>query len=150
LSTKYDNMDYRIEKVLIKPERDMIKRRSFRIYIIITAFIIGSFGAGTYYFKDNFVKIFDIDKKKVTDTARLITDISKLIVLPEGEEPTIATVSDPALLKSQPFFINAKQGDKVIIYAKAQKAILYDPIAGKIINVAPINLGDQKATKVTH
>lgn len=65
--------------------------------------------------------------------------ISKLIVLPTDELPTLATVSDPEKLKDQPFFANAKTGFKVLVYSKAQKAILYDPTTNKIVEVAPIN-----------
>lgn len=78
----------------------------------------------------------------VNETNKLIADVGKLLVLPEGETPTIATVSDLEKLKSQPFFINAKNGDKVLIYTNAKKAILYDPVAHKIIEVAPINIGN--------
>ena len=63
------------------------------------------------------------------------------MVLPQNEEPTTATVSDTAKLKDQPFFKNAKNGDVVLIYTKAQIAILYDRKIDKIIAVAPINLG---------
>lgn len=80
-------------------------------------------------------------------SAREINDIVKrlgrLIVLPDGEQPTVATVSDPERLKDQPFFVKAKKGDKVLIYTNARKAILYDPIADKIVEVAPLNIGQQ-------
>ena len=76
------------------------------------------------------------------ETSRLVSAISKLIILPEDETPTIATVTDLEKLKDQPFFARAKVGDKVLIYATARKAILYDPAANKIIEVAPINLGE--------
>jgi len=78
----------------------------------------------------------------VNETNKLVADVGKLLVLPEGETPTIATVSDLEKLKSQPFFANAKNGDKVLIYTNAKKAILYDPVAHKIIEVAPINIGN--------
>jgi len=77
----------------------------------------------------------------VDETSKLVADVGQLLVLPEGETPTIATVSDLEKLKSQPFFVNAKNGDKVLIYTNAKKAILYDPIAHKIVEVAPINIG---------
>lgn len=73
----------------------------------------------------------------------IISEVSKLMVLPDNEKPTVATVSDPIILQGQPFFFKAKKGDKVLIYTKAQKAILYDPVANKIINVAPINIGNK-------
>lgn len=68
----------------------------------------------------------------------LIERVGKLIVLPKGEEPTVATVSDPAKLKDQVFFANAKVGDKVLIYTKARKAYLYDPEGDILLEVAPI------------
>ena len=75
-------------------------------------------------------------------TEELIKDIGDLIVLPEDELPTVATVADPEQLSEQPFFANAKEGDKVLIYTNAKKAILYDPVGGKIVEVAPLNIGD--------
>ncbi len=68
----------------------------------------------------------------------LIERVGELIVLPTGEEPTVATVSDPEKLKDQVFFANAKVGDKVLIYTKARKAYLYDPEGDILLEVAPI------------
>jgi hypothetical protein len=77
--------------------------------------------------------------KSAAEIQELVSKVSKLIVLPENEEPTVATVTDPEKLSSQDFFSSAQTGDKVLIYASAQKAILYRPSEGKIIEVAPIN-----------
>jgi hypothetical protein len=71
----------------------------------------------------------------------LAAEVSKFLVLPTDEVPTIATVVDPQALKAQAFFADAKKGDQVLIYGKAQKAVLYDPVAKKVINVAPVNIG---------
>lgn len=71
----------------------------------------------------------------------IINKVSRLIVLPEGETPTIATVADPSKLKGQAFFANAKVGDKVLIYPNSKKAILYDPNQDIIVEVAPVNIG---------
>ncbi len=71
---------------------------------------------------------------------QLISQVGKLIELPTGEAPTVATVSDVKKLAGQPFFANAQNGDKVLLYAKAQKGILYRPSINKIINVAPLNI----------
>ena len=72
------------------------------------------------------------------EVQELIEEVGRIIVLPNDEEPTVATVTDPEKLRDQVFFANAKAGDKVLIYTKARKAYLYDPIAGKLIEVAPI------------
>jgi hypothetical protein len=70
----------------------------------------------------------------------IIAKVSQLIELPTGEDPTVATVSEPDKLRDQAFFAKAKVGDKVLIYTKARKAVLYDPVANKIIEVAPLNI----------
>ena len=84
-----------------------------------------------------------ISQQEVTD---LVARVGDLMFLPQNETPTIATVSDPAALNSQPFFMNAQKGDKVLIYNQARKAILYNPTENKIVEVAPINIGSQTQT----
>jgi hypothetical protein len=79
------------------------------------------------------------------EAADLMVKVGKLLVLPADETPTIATVSDPEALKDQAFFAQAVKGDKVLIYAQAKKAILYSVTMNKIIDVAPLNIGTQKA-----
>lgn len=69
----------------------------------------------------------------------LVQKVGKIALLPTDEMPTIATVSDPEKLKNQAFFIDAKVGYKVLVYANAKKAILYDPESNKIVNIAPVN-----------
>lgn len=86
-------------------------------------------------------------KTAEAEIAALVADVSKLMILPTDETPTIATVADPSLLKDQPFFANALKEDKVLIYAKAKKAILYRPSIERIIEVAPIFLGDEKSSQ---
>lgn len=79
----------------------------------------------------------------------LVSDVKQLMILPEGEAPTIATVVDPQKLKDQAFFANAVTGDKVLIYARARKAILYSPATHKIIEVAPLNIGNPTGAPTT-
>lgn len=74
------------------------------------------------------------------ETAEIIAAVGNLMILPEGEDPTVATVSSLEPLAGQPFFAQAKVGNKVLIYTKARKAILYDPERGKIVEVAPLNI----------
>ena len=83
-----------------------------------------------------------VDAKQEVDV--LLAQVKKLIALPD-EVPTVATVSDIEKLADQPFFVNAQNGDKVLIFTNAKKAILYRPSAGLIIDVAPITIG-QSAT----
>ena len=75
------------------------------------------------------------------ETNNLVSKVSKLMILPENETPTIATITDPDRLIDQKFFANSKKGDKVLVFPVSQKAILYRPDINKIVEVAPINLG---------
>ena len=60
--------------------------------------------------------------------------------MPSSEAPTIATVNDITKLKGQAFFADAKNGDKVLIYTKAGKAVLYRPLTNKVIEYSTVNL----------
>lgn len=114
--------------------------------VIILALLVLVFGGTTFYFykRSNLSSVSD-PKADQEEAKALVEKVSKLIVLPEGEIPTIATISDLEKLKDQTFFTDAKNGDKVLIYTNTKKAILYDPVANKIINVAPLSFDDKKA-----
>lgn len=71
---------------------------------------------------------------------KLVSEVGKLIALPTDEKPTVATVTEVDKVKDQPFFKNAKNGDKVLIYTNAKKAILYRPSEKKIVEVGAVNL----------
>ena len=74
-----------------------------------------------------------------------VQSVGKLIALPTKETPTLATVTNVAQLKSQTFFANAQNGDKVLIYTQAKVAILYRPSINKIIQIGPVNIGSTAA-----
>jgi hypothetical protein len=82
------------------------------------------------------------------ETQKTIEAVSRHMVLPKDENPTIATVTDSKKLSTQSFFSNASNGDKVLIYAKSRKAILYSPKQNKVVEVAPINIGASKKESV--
>ena len=108
---------------------------------ILVIVALASLGA-TYYFYSQLNQLKVNPQAAAQEEAKaLVAKVGKLIVLPEGEDPTIATVADPEALREQPFFAKAKQGDKVLIYTNARKAILYDVESNKIVEVAPINIG---------
>lgn len=85
----------------------------------------------------------DDQARAEAEIAQLIKNVGDNIELPKDEQPTVATVSDPEALRSQPFFAKAKVGDRVLLYPNAKKAILYDPVADIVIEVAPINIGEE-------
>jgi len=72
------------------------------------------------------------------ETETLVNQAGKVFELPTGEDPTVATVQDKEKLKDQQFFNNAENGDRVLVYINAKKAILYRPSTNKVIEVAPL------------
>ncbi len=117
-----------------------IKNRKSTFLIILLALVLVTAvsAAGYFYLK---VRKLETITPGQNDSRKLLEQVSKLIILPQDEEPTIATVTGTEQLKGQAFFANAVVGDKVIIYTNAKKAILFRPSVNKIVEVAPLNLG---------
>jgi len=112
-----------------------------KLTTILVGVAVVAFGSAYYFYGQYSDLRANPNKVAQEETAKVVAKISKLIVLPEDETPTLATVSDPEALKSQPFFAKAKKGDRVLIYANARKALLYNPESNRIVEVAPINIG---------
>lgn len=131
-----------------KPEEKEEEKRVWKkinrkhiLFVLILLMVMVSIGvAVNYYLKAQKLES-QVQANSISETQKIVAEVSKLIVLPKDEEPTVATISDVEKLRSQAFFANAKNGDKVLIYTKAQKAILYDPIQKIIVEVAPLNTG---------
>lgn len=128
---------YEVRKPWITPRR-----------VITTLFIllIVAAGGAVYFYQQAKSATADPSVQSASELQDTIKAVGKLIVLPTNETPTLATVTDPDKLKDQAFFANAKKGDKVLIYTTSHKAILYDPTQNKIVEVAPINLGNTQTT----
>lgn len=109
--------------------------------LIMLAIIIAAVPGFYFYLKYQEAKKLSSTHLGPKEVDTIITRVAKLIELPKGENPTLATVSDINKLKGQTFFRNAENGDKVLIFKIAKKAILYRPSTDKIIEVGPINLG---------
>lgn len=122
------------------------KKRAKTLFVLFVVLVV--LGAGGYLYKRN--QDLSAENKRLsnpTEVAKqqqeeLVALVGALVDLPSGETPTVATVSDSAKLKEQAFFELAQNGDKVLIYTKAKKAYLYRPSTDKIINIAPVNIGD--------
>lgn len=124
---------------------DRFKRIGIPILVLLVLALLGTSGFLLKKYNDSKKQIETLkqDPQQVAqqEIKDLVTKVSKLVVLPEGEDPTVATVTDPDKVKDQPFFASAKKDDKVLIYTKAKKAYLYNPGLNKIVAIAPINIG---------
>src|SRR3990167_9474286 len=117
----------------------------YKIYIIsVIVLIIAAIPSVFFYIKLRQVEnqLENRSSMPIDTSAAVIEEVGKLMELPD-EKPTVATITDREKLLAQPFFAKSKTGDKVLIYTQNRKAILYDPVAKKIIDVAPINISSE-------
>jgi len=116
---------------------------------IVLLLVVGASVSFYFYKKLNTTKESEVVNKSeevvIDETADIVAKVGRLMFLP-NEEASLATILHPENLQDQPFFVNAKKGDKVLIFSISKKAILYDPVADKIIDIGPIILADPPAT----
>ena len=116
------------------------KTGKFNLIISVVLVVIAiALAALTFYFYKQYQNI----KKNPNQVAQaeidaVVANVSKIIDLPKDETPTLATVQDKDKLKDQPFFAMAENGDKILIYTKSKKAIIYRTKDNKLVNVGPI------------
>ena len=86
------------------------------------------------------------DKEVEKETNMIMSQLKKIMQVPD-EKPVIATVNDKNTLKAQQaFFAQAENGDKVVIFSKAKKAILFRPSLNKIIESGPLLVSPNQTT----
>ncbi len=132
-----------LQKKLRRPRRN----RKIILWVIAVVFTLACIATVGYFIKRNndlkkenerLSQPEDLAKKQQDD---LLQTVGKIVELPQDETPTTATVTDLGKLEGQVFFEKAQIGDKVIIYTKSKMAYLYRPSSNRIINIAPVNLG---------
>ncbi len=140
--------------MIIAINADLFKKPVTWIVIAVLSVALGGGGYYIYRFKPNLlsplkdVKIQQQASGQLTpdQTQKLLAEVGKIIDLPTGEIPTVATITDITKLQDQDFFKKAHNGDQVIIYTQAKKAYLYNPTLKKIIDVQPISVPDASAS----
>lgn len=130
-----------------KMRKPLTKQMFINRALLIVAIVGVALGGYFYY------KLYNLQKNPNAENAKeakdLLAKVAEIYLIPTGEEPTIATVSDPTALKNQSFFTASQKGDKVLIFTLAGKAVLYRPSIDKIIETAPINnTKNDQTTKV--
>jgi hypothetical protein len=136
-SDLYESQDSVFATKIVKKRSSMTKQKFLNMVIFIILIVAVALSAYFYYKLHNLEKSTQEGARK--EAKDLLGKVAKLYLIPTGEEPTIATVSDPVKLKDQAFFSGAQKDDKVLIFTEAGKAVLYRPSIDKIIEVAPIN-----------
>lgn len=107
--------------------------------LVLLILLFAAVATVAYFYYNKYQKVLKNPEIITTQEVDwLVTNVGKLMDLPQGETPSVATVLDKEKLKDQAFFKNAENGDKILIYTNAKKAILYRPSTEKIIEIMPI------------
>lgn len=136
----------------------MISRFRFNaasIFIMVIIIALATFASWSYYryimVRKQVSALSSIEGQQQLaqeQVSQLIEKVGKHMILPRDEEPTVANVTDAdALKKEQPFFESAKNGNQVLVYAQAKKAILYDSTEDIIVNVGSVSI-DHSASPI--
>lgn len=121
--------------------------RMLVLFLILLLIIISALAAYFYY---KSTKLQNAPAaQSAEDIPALLKKVSTIIMIPTDETPQVVTVTDPSTIGSQKFFANAKVGDKVIVFVKAQKAILYRPAEHIIVEAAAVVLPDNQNSQTT-
>lgn len=124
-------------------EYDLKKVATFFVFVVVfILLVVGSIRGIVYYRKYQSVKnmLPNPNVTPVDEVTDLLNRVGKLMVLPKDETPSIRTISDLEKVKGQSFFANASLGDKLLVYEKNKKAILYNPTKNVIVEVGPVLL----------
>jgi hypothetical protein len=143
--------NYSMKKNIEKPAATTPRRNWMSSVLFLLLFV--GLAAASYYFYDQYSKVkkeVDLLKKNPNSVAQkeadeLVAKVGRLIELPKGEKPNVATIADKKKIKDQPFFKKAENGDKILLYVKARRAIIYRPSTDKIIEVGFLNVSQDKA-----
>lgn len=117
-------------------------KKNWLSLIIILIVVIGFSFLGIKYMqtKTQLQQLTNPKTAGKTEIQIIEDQVDRVIDLPKDEEPTLATVNDVTKLKNQNFFKNAQNGDKLLIYTKSQRVLLYRLVENKVIEYSNVNL----------
>lgn len=107
-------------------------------FAALAVLIVGLLGTAGFFAKEYYDLRANPTQAKEQEREKLVNQVGQLYSLPQGEQPIVGEVKDVKKLDEQPFFKNAKNGDKILIYQEARLAIVYRQAKNKLINVGPI------------
>jgi hypothetical protein len=114
--------------------------KSFKIlFALMVVIAISALGSTALLWQ----KLQNLEPAVATDKLEmnsLVKEIGQFLDLPQDETPTLLTISTLEGLENQPFFKNAMIGDKVLVYEKNTKAVLWRPSTHKVIEASIISI----------
>lgn len=98
---------------------------------ILLLFVIGFLAYFAYFAPEA------VSRREVSKWVHII---GALVVLPTGETPTLATVTNKDKLDDQAFFQQTENGDRMLIYPRAGRAFLYRPSMEKVVGMTEVSI----------
>jgi len=135
-----------------KPKRVRSLKGLLRMIFVVAFLGIAGFAGWSFYSyqktREEVVRLSTLEGQeeiRKQDLENLLSRVRAHMILPEDEEPTVATITNvEALIEDQPFFDGANDGDKVLVYVGARKAIIYSPERDLVINVGAVVVDNQQ------
>lgn len=125
----------------------LIRNNPFKTFVIVAMIIGLGWFANEYMNTKNQIKQLTDPKTSGQTEIQIITGVvSRVIDLPKDEEPDLATVNDISKLQGKSFFKNAQNGDKLLVYPRAQKLLIFRPVENKVIEYSSFNSSDPNSS----
>lgn len=120
-----------------------MKKKILSILIVLVIILLGYAVYNKFYTKTIY-KGQQLPEKEVKS---LVKKVSKIINVPE-EIPVIVEIENAeTIMLEQKFYAGSKDGDYLIMFPAAQKAMIYRKKENKLINVGPIIVDQPNTTK---
>jgi len=124
----------------MNPEATHKSRKALWLGLVVLI-LVGGLGGGSLYFYFQYhqsqleIEMLKNNPQEVTkiETQKIVNLVNKLMILPTNETPIDITVTDTEKLKGQAIFAEAQDGDRMLVYSQAKKAILYRPSVNKVV-----------------
>lgn len=138
--------DYNNQSNMYKaPYRDIVHKKSGLLTnVLLVVFLISTgFLGWKYYENQKELSLIKNPEAQVEAEKEAIIDIvekaEKIVLLPKNVLPQVLTVVDAdAAVRQQPSLDGVVTGDKILVYEKVSKAVVYSPSRNIIVNILPV------------
>jgi predicted membrane metal-binding protein len=115
----------------------MVKIKNKTIVLLIFLAVLLALAGGFFFYKYWQARQSDSQRQ----AKALLKYVGTIADVPAPETATIATVTDTSKLSNETLRARSQNGDKLLIYARAKRLILYRPSTKKIVETLAIETG---------
>lgn len=113
--------------------------------ILLGSFLVIAIFIGLHWY--HFYSLIVFQDEGQREAARIAHSVSGRVQLPKNEDPALAIIKDKKVINRGGVLADAENGDRILLYYKSGKAVLYRPSNGKIVAIGPLVL-DASASQV--